>query len=176
MKEGDLVLFSGTSFVDRVVQVGTLSLYSHVAIYSRYGLLFESTSAKLPPCVIQHRHVKGAQAHYFDTRLAAYKGRAWRLPLAHPVDEELLYFFLRSQLGRPYDFLGAFRSGGIFWNRIMRAIHPESLSALFCSEFCAAALDRVRYFNTGNASAWSPAKLARALGRRGLVLRPERLK
>jgi hypothetical protein len=54
------------------------------------------------------------------------------------------------------------RSGGREFSKFESWLHPESLSALFCSEMCAAAWKKVGLLKTENASKWSPNFLCRA--------------
>ncbi len=184
IEKGDLIVFGGRGWSSRFIQAVTFSRYSHIGIVGDDNLLFESTTGALPPCEIMKQKIKGSQAQLLHSRIAAYNGKVWRLPLVDSFHENScsmrrgrnLAKYLVSLVGRPYDYIGAERSGGFLWNRIMRVLHPESLDALFCSELCAAALDHIGYFHTGSASSWSPGKLARALRRRGVVGKAIRIK
>lgn len=141
--------------------------------------LFESTTQCDEPCCITGQKISGTQAHHIGPRLQAYRGKVWHYPLAKPLrpwERKVLSRYLKSGLGRPYDTKGATRSGGKIWSAIHRRLHPESLSALFCSEWVAASLNEIERFDTLSASEWSPNALIRELLKRGLVTYPRRLK
>lgn len=142
-------------------------------------LIYESTTECPLPCYIQGKRFNGTQAHEIGPRLEGYNGKVWHYPLAIPLrpwERKALSRHLNENLGRPYDTLGATRSGGKIWSRIHRSLHPESLSALFCSESTANALRDIERFDTVSASEWSPNAFIRECTRRGIVLYPRRLK
>ncbi len=173
---GDLIVFRGNDWGSKFINAVTFGGYSHIGIVGDDNLIFESTTASQPPCQILGKKIRGSQAQYSWHKIKYYPGKMWCLPLAKDIDQVTLNKFLIDNVGKPYDYLGAERSGGFFWGKVMRLLHKESLSALFCSEFVAASLDHVGYFNTGNASSWSPNSLVRELKRRDLVKNARRLR
>jgi hypothetical protein len=105
---GDLVFFSGRSFVSRVIRLRTCSRFSHVGIvaplahdviarrfllghqyiahriledWDERPLLFESTTLGVRPCEIAGRRIEGLQAHDPDRLIDEYDGRVYRMSL-----------------------------------------------------------------------------------------------
>lgn len=186
VKPGDLIGFSGHSWQSAGINLATYGIpfwnISHVAILGEVGgrlLLFESTTMAGAPCVIQGKEVSGTQAHWITPRVEAYRGKVWHYPLYRPlyrVEAARLTGFLLTYVGRDYDAIGAFRCGGIGWSWLESRLHPADLSSLFCSEYCAAAHARVGILQTDHVSRWNPNRLLRVERRRGILLRPSRLK
>lgn len=157
---------------------------SHVAIVAKNPetgtcVLFESTSLCEQRCVVREKHVEGVQGHYVSLRSRLYKGKVYHYPLAKNLTDKqsgCLTDFCIGHLGVGYDAIGAFRSRDTPWGLLEQRFRPENLQALFCSEFCAAALREIEEFRTGSVSKWNPNSFARALHRRGIVDRPQRVK
>jgi len=185
-KAGDIIGFSGDNWLSAGISVATLGIpfwdLSHVGIIGEHKgelLLFESTTLNDSPCVIQKERVRGAQAHRIDDRVQAYRGKVWLYPVYRPLyayEGNRLSEFLIEHLGRDYDAIGAFRSGGNVFSWIESLLRRQDLSSLFCSELCAAAFQCTGILPTDNASRWNPNRLVRACRRRGVLRRPWRLK
>ena len=185
-KAGDIIGFSGDSWLSFGISVATLGIpfwdLSHVGIIGEHEgdlLLFESTTLNDSPCVIQEKRVSGVQAHRLDECVKAYRGKAWLYPLfraTYPQESKRLSEFLTKNLGKDYDAIGAVRSGGFVWAWIGSMLRRQDLSSLFCSELCAAAHQHIGILRTDNASRWSPNRLVRTERRRGILLKPWRLK
>lgn len=178
LQPGDLLLFAGRDLGSRAIAAITCSpaqlltgqWFSHVGIIARFRertLLWESISEEAEPCVIQSRHVSGPQAHWPESRIRNYGGKAWLLRLdprlrLSPHQSSRLTDFLESKLGDGYDYRDAGISGTRFI-RLMRWIHPSAKS-LFCSELCAGALRDIGAMDRDiNPAAYNPARLARDL-------------
>ena len=185
-KAGDIIGFSGDSWLSLGISVATYGIpfwsLSHVGILGEYEgelLLFESTSLSKLSCVIQGKRASGTQAHRLGECVEAYGGRVSHYPLYRPLytfESKRLSAFLLEYLGKDYDAIGAFRSGGIGWSWLESKLRPQNLSSLFCSEYCAAAHAHVGIFRTDHAGRWSPNRLVRTERRRGILLKPWRLK
>ena len=143
-------------------------------------VLFESTMSCDLPCIFQGKVVSGVQGHKIADRVAEYQGKVWRYPMRRtlrPLESERLTHYLLSHLGVDYDTIGAFRAGGVGFSFVESLFRPEDLTSLFCSEFVAAAQKHVRLLDGGvSANRWSPNLLVRTEWRRGLLLKPRRLK
>lgn len=142
-------------------------------------LLFESTFGCPMPCEIQGKVGSGAQAHNIKERIEQYGGKVWHYPLyrdLRPLESRRLTAFLLKHLGRNYDAIGALRAGGIGFSWLESRLRQEDLSSLFCSEYCAGAHKHIHLLDTDSASRWSPNLLTRVERRRGILLKPRRLK
>ena len=185
-KAGDVVGFSGDSWLSVGINLATYGIpfwsLSHVGILGEHDgelLLFESTSLSELSCAIQGQPVWGTQAHRLDECVEAYGGRVWHYPLyrpLYPFENKRLSAFLAEYLGKDYDAIGAFRAGGIGWSWLESKLRRQDLTSLFCSEYCAAAHACVGVFRTDHVSRWSPNRLVRTERRRGILLKPWRLK
>jgi len=142
-------------------------------------LLFESTFGCPIPCEIQEKTGNGAQAHDIPGRIEQYGGKVWHYPLyrkLRPLESRRLTSFLTKHLGRNYDAIGALRAAGRGFSWIESRLRKEDLSSLFCSEYCAGAHAHLTLLTTHSASRWSPNLLTRVERRRGILLKPRRLK
>ena len=170
------------------INVGTLGIpfwsLSHVAVVAAHPntghpLLFESTTYCRYRCVIRKEYVKGMQSHYPGSRIQLYHGKVWHYSLRNTLSDKqsnrLTEFFV-GLLGVGYDKIGAFRSRDTPWGLLEQYWRPENLQALFCAEVSAAGLREVGEFRTGNVSKWNPNSFVRALKRRGIVGKPQRVK
>lgn len=185
LRPGDVLAFSGGNIHSDIINLTTYGWprwgASHVGIIADYDgtyLIFESTTSAAYKCAIQHAFVTGTQAQRVGQRIQSYKGRVWAYPLVKPLhfgESYRLTKFLMKGIGRPYDGEGAMRAGARLWADIQAFLHEESLSALFCSEWVAAAMRHVGRFDTKHVGKWSPNALIREL-RRGQLGEPVRCK
>lgn len=185
MKVGDLLFCSGSGLSSKFINCMTYAWpntgFSHVGILGElHGdwLLYESLASCPLPCVRAGYKTEGVQAHYLDDILALGGGDYCLVPLArelyrHEVDR--LLWYLDSQIGKPYDMIGAVRSGGMLLRLIESVVRTENLNTMFCAEFVAAALRHVGYFMPRNASSYSPNWLYRAMRRDGLLGLPQEI-
>ena len=185
-KAGDILGFSGDSWLSVGINLATYGIpfwsLSHVGILGEHNgelLLFESTGLNDLPCAIQGRRVSGTQAHRLDECIETYNGKVWHYPLCRPLcqfENRKLSTFLHEHLDKDYDAIGAFRAAGVGWSWLESKLRPQDLSSLFCSEYCASAHAHVGLFRTDHVSRWSPNRLVRTERRRGILLKPWRLK
>ena len=189
-KPGDIIGFSGDSWLSVGINLATYGIpfwsLSHVGVVGEYDgeydgelLVFESTEQSDLPCAIQGKPVCGTQAHRLDECVEAYCGKVWLYPLYRSLyakERKRLNTFLRKYIGTNYDAIGAFRSAGVGWSWLESKLRRADLSSLFCSEYCAAAHVSVGIFRTDHVSRWSPNRLVRTERRRGILLKPWRLK
>jgi len=187
IKAGDIIGFSGRSWLSAAINIATYGIplwgISHVGIMANVAdgrlLIFESTSLEDLPCEISHENFTGTQAHKLEDILRAYKGKAYLYPLYRPLypnEDERLTEFLMETIHVPYDAMGAFRSAGVGLSWIESLFREQSLTSIFCSEWCAAAYAVVGLHATDHVSRWSPNRLCRHLRRHGILCKPKRLK
>jgi hypothetical protein len=186
MRSGDIMGFLGKNPGSHLINLFTYGLplngLSHVGIVADYQgdlVLFESTTWSTEPCLIQGKQIKGVQVHKIIPRIDKYEGRVWHYPLTKPLnlaDRQGLTDFLLAQVGKGYDAVGAFRSGGEGFSWLESKLHHEHLTTLFCSEMCAAAHREVNRFQTTNAGRWNPNSFTRAEISRGTLSKPIRFK
>ena len=180
-RPGDILAFSGGSWLSDFINVATLGIprysTSHVGILGEWQhevLLFESTMQNTAPCRIQGKEIRGSQAQRLGPRLSRYKGRVWHYPLYRPLydhENRRLSKFLEAGLGKSYDEIGAFRSGGLAFSWFESKLRPPNMEALFCSEWVAAALSEIGIMP----SKWSPNRLIRHCRKIGILQKPRRL-
>lgn len=185
-RPGDIIGTLGSNIGSQWINIATYGIpfwgLSHVAIAAEYEdrlVLFESTTWNDEPCIIQKKLIKGVQAHYIANRIASYDGSMWHYPLLNRLDRyesKKLTNFLLKQIGKSYDYIGAFRAGGEGFSWLESHLHDESLHTLFCSELCAAAHREVNRFATKNAARWNPNNFTRAERNRGTLGTPMRIK
>jgi hypothetical protein len=186
IQAGDIIGFSGWNWISALINMGSFGIpfwsISHVGIMAEHNgklLLFESTTLNTVPCEVTGKRISGSQAHPLEHNLQNYNGAIWHYPLYRPLfDHERLRLneFLVSTIGRPYDAIGAFRSGGAGFSWLESQFREADLHSLFCSEWCAAAHAEIGLFTTDNGSRWSPNHLTRRERRLGILRRPRRLK
>lgn len=183
---GDLFGFSGSGWVSKAITLLTYGWpgwgISHVAIVAPYDgvpSLYESTTLTDLVCKHAKRRLKGVQVHDIKDRIEAYEGRIWYYAAARLVSrfsQVLMEDFLREQLGKEYDAIGALRSGGKLFSFVESLLREEDLSDIYCSELAAAVLRLVRLLSTNNVSKWNPAALLRHQVRTYAAERPRRVK
>lgn len=183
---GDIIGFSGTAWSSAAISLLTYGVpywsLSHVGIVGEHDgrlLFFESTEDYPKPCEVLGKCINGSQAHDLDTVVADYAGRVWHYPLYRPLfthEKDRLSEFLHATIGLPYDTIGAFRAGGFGFSWLEARLRHQDLSALFCSEWVAAAHAQVGIFATDNVSRWNPSLLVRTERRAGILKKPRRLK
>lgn len=186
VKAGDIIGFCGHSWSSNAISLGCFSTpywgLSHVGIVGELNgelVLFESTTDDPEPCLIQGKCVDGTQAHSLQRRLELYPGKIWHYSLyreLYDFERDRLNHFLISTIGRPYDYHDAPYAGGVIFSWLTGYCSEESLNALFCSEWVAAALATIGVFTTTNASKWNPAKLVRVARMLGIIHSPRRHK
>lgn len=182
---GDLVGFSGANWVSALITLGTYGLpfvgVSHVGVVAPYEgehCLFESTTLADMPCM-ETGITKGMKVVDLGERIAKYNGRVYYYKVGRPVyrlQEEAMVEFLRAQLGKGYDPIGAFRSGGKLLALVESLLREEDLSDLFCSEVTAAALREGELLDTDNASGWNPHTLLDHQVKTEMAQQPLRMK
>lgn len=180
-RPGDIIGFSGKDWVSDTINVLSLGVprfgIHHVGIVGYDEMLFESRGMIAEhPCNEAKCEINGVQVHSIE-EVFEYTPRAaiWHYRLRSPLyrhESDRLEWFLRHNLGIPYDLSGAIKSGGIITHFITTMFRPENTSALFCSELACDALVYTGRFQTNNISGWSPNRLCRNLVRNGVVDRP----
>ena len=124
-------------------------LYSHVSPDLEYISLIESTSIG--------DGFAGVSINRLSTRVAAYTGKIWVLPLSKKtrfkLDTIAFTSFLVKQEGKPYDMPQAILSA-------LDGFVPssnENFTKMFCSELVAEALEKGEVIGPVNASEQTPA-------------------
>ena len=155
---GDIVLFSGESFVSKIIKWGTKSNWSHVGMVIKipvwdFVLLFESTTLNTLLDLTTDRPVKGVQIVPLSHRISTYEGqigiRLLQIERTKKMLEDLTAFCVEMR-GVPYEknkieLLKAAYDGWLGENK-------ENLSSVACSEVLAAGFKRCRVLNDRQAS------------------------
>ena len=183
-KPGDILGYCGYNLTSQLINLVTYGFpfngLSHVDIIGEYDgelLCFGSTTLTDQPCHIQGKEVAGVQAHLIEDRVKAYSGKVWHYPLRnHDFEITELTDFLVGHLGAPYDYYGAYKSGGYLWSKLRGTFDEPSLTSIFCSEFCAAAHKHLGIFRTRNESHWNPNSFCRKERKELILEMPERIR
>lgn len=191
-KAGDIIGFSGRGLCSAVINLTTYGLpffgISHVGIVARsphlihHGkelLLYESMVNTDMPCEILGKMTIGTQAHKIKESIERYNGKVWHYPLHRYLNMkecQTLTTFLFEHIGSNYDTIGAIRAGGVAFSWLESKFRKQDLSSIFCSEYCAAAHQRIGILGTNHVSKWSPNRLVRVERRWGILRQPVRLK
>lgn len=183
---GDIIGFSGSCFVSDIVNIFTWGIprvdISHVGILARHKntlFLFESTTLDEIPCAILGKKIQGTQAHFLAQSIATYPGKVYHYALTEKLTDEQSYAlteFLISTLGISYDQLGAMRAGGVGFSFLEGLLHEENLHTIFCSEWCAAAHEKIGILENENASHFNPNHLVRWEQFKKILSKPVRLR
>lgn len=184
-KPGEVLGFSGDGGISFMVNILSYGIpwisISHLGILGEHEgelLLFESTTLSNIPCKIQDKLTKGVQAVRLKDRVEKYDGKVFHYPLVNPLfasEQRRLNQFLHDQIGKPYDLIGALRSGGSLFAWFESHLREADLNFLFCSELVASSLHRVDRLETHNVSSWSPNKLIRHGLKKKILQKPRRL-
>ncbi len=137
----DILLFEGTGFISRAIQVLTDSPYSHVALAMRLDqwdqvLCFESTTLSSVPDLQTGAKVKGVQLVQLSDRLRSYDGNVYFRKIHGPRSPTMKRAganVMRDFQGVPYEenqlelLSSALDKTGLLTNQ------PDA-SSVFCSE------------------------------------------
>lgn len=186
---GDIIAFDGASAISNVIKLATYSRWSHVGIIANITraqllagrpvgsiapkildawpkegrlLLIESTTLCDSPCEITGLPIRGVQAHEPESRVKAYEGSVYRLPISRDwefseSEANQVAMYLLSKIGTPYDGVQAAMAGGVwlkrwFWN-------PEDWNRAFCSKLVCGLFKRLQRFPMQNCNLVSPAQV-----------------
>ena len=147
---GDIVLFSGTGFISRMIQIVTRSEFSHVGMVVRVEewdmlLLFESTTLSKIKHVETGKRTQGVQLVSLSERIKSYKAdkvmfRQLKGVVRSQEMRDTFRKFRQEVKGRPYEkskwelFCSAYDWIG--------GKNKKNLLSLFCSELVAEMFQR----------------------------------
>ena len=120
LKEGDIILFKGTSYISKAIEFATRSPYSHSACYVGNGFIIEADWGG----VIYSR----LDGKYHKTEYDVYRHKtASRLELAIAIE------YMMLQEGKGYDYLGVY---GILKSMVfLRSDNPfDNKNKVWCQE------------------------------------------
>ena len=139
---GDIILFSGEGAFSKIIQLGTGSKWSHVAMYAGNNQIFESTSIGNTIDAITGKLQNGVQLTDFDARVANYEGGvAYRAITGrrNPAQEFVLAELIQSLHGTPYES-SKWQLASAALDRLPWHANKQDESSLFCSELVAKVL------------------------------------
>ncbi|RKY40981.1 MAG: hypothetical protein DRP85_07490 [Candidatus Makaraimicrobium thalassicum] len=130
MREGDILLFKGEDWISRLIQWGTGSKYSHVAVCVSPGMSLAIES------------ITGGGVRARDVRQIKSEYDVYRVKEGHSYDLDKTVSFLVSRLNLRYDYLGVVFLGLL--KLLSRLGLPLKNAAnkwqidrdYFCSELC----------------------------------------
>lgn len=170
MKPGDVIAFGGKGQLSDIIKWATRAPVSHVGVIFTTRATYDAPDAdRYMVNVIESTTLAGAepgvQVSQLSTRLKAYDGQVWWLPLRDDVratrfDERRFFDFLLAQKGKGYDYKQAIGSGLDLCD-FAGLENTEDFERFFCSELVAAALEEAGVVVGVNASEITPIDLCR---------------
>ncbi len=148
LRSGDVLLFSGNGLFSRIIQLGSMSKWSHVGMVLLVEewdmvLCWESTSLGSLADIETGKATQGVQLVPLRERLATYDGTVATRRLLEPLNEQQcgdLRQFRHDMRGLPYEthHIELAMAALDFTNIEI----GEDLSSIFCSELVAEAMRR----------------------------------
>ncbi len=134
LQTGDLIAFGGQTFISATIKKITSSNVSHVGMV----LIVKTIDFGMPIVMIVESTsigdgFAGVRISQLSTRIKAYSGDIWILPVDGARNTAGIESYLTSILGTSYDYTQAIGSAIDF------TYHPDQqkdLDKLFCSELC----------------------------------------
>jgi hypothetical protein len=157
MLPGDAIAFNGTGLASSIIKGYTKSNVSHIGTILQVKI--SNTTIKRINLIIESTSIgdgfAGVQINQMSTRVKAYKGGMWWLPLSKSAralfDEDKFFTWMRAQEGKPYDLVQALGSAIDFLPD-----QKEDFDKLFCSELYAEGMERAGVIGPINASEMTP--------------------
>lgn len=169
VKTGDIVLFSGSGFISKMIMLATRSKWSHVGIIYRpdpNGTVFLYESTTLSPMKDKRGNaLRGVQTVDFRSRLRTYKGGvAIRLLQAELIEDQLMQLEVvrRTMRFKPYERSYAELAKSLLgkWGIYQSA----DSSSQFCSELVAYCLQAMGVLTKSrSANSYTPADLSQSI-------------
>lgn len=182
---GDIIGCSGKYPTSDMINLATYGIprwdLSHVGIICDYEgklLVFQSTTLCCMPCHFAKKPFCGTQAQEIGEFISTDKSRIYHYPLSRQLydhEKTRLRNQLFDDLGKPYDKLGAFESGGFLFCELCKLLTHQSKAAMYCSEWCASSHCNIGLFPTGNYSHWNPNSFVRRERAMGILCPPLRV-
>ncbi len=174
LKPADLLLSTGRAAASVVIRVGTVSRYSHAALYIGNSQIIEAIGSGVTLQSLQ-------DAMSDDTLVSVYR----RLQMSDGQGQQVIRY-AKQQLGKKYDYSGAVGGGvtsgpgfvfGIFLGRIVPIIggivaiggigadlynryNPES--SFYCSELIAIAFEKAAVPLGSGAASTTPSDISKS--------------
>lgn len=154
LKTGDIALFSGKSFISRLIRLTTRSRFSHVGLILRFHgydsvFLWESTALSNVKDAFSGKLKYGVQITLLSERIAHYDGECAIRQLGNcfiaPEETAELNKLRRELKGRPYEKSKKELIKSAVDN--FGSENKEDLSSVFCSELVAEAYQRLGLLN-----------------------------
>ena len=148
LRTGDIVLFSGDSFVSRLIRLGTPGPWSHVGMVIvlpgiERVMLWESTTLSKIKDLKTGKLMSGVQLVWLSEKIRDYNGRVAIRKLETPIQIQPKRFgeVAKELHGRPYedDWCDLIKAA---WDGPWGDNVPD-LDSVFCSELTAATLKRL---------------------------------
>ena len=141
LKTGDLVLFSGKSFISKAISLFTRSPHSHIGIVRwdtqlNMYTIWESTTLSNLPDIYTGKKTNGVQNVLLSKRIATYDGEISIRRLNKPLQSNMypkLCKAYRELNNRPYEKSYA----NLLFAMFEKVKGKEDLSTMFCSELVA---------------------------------------
>lgn len=156
MKTADIVLCSGNGVFSKLIQAGTGSKFSHVALFAEHpelgGVIYESTSLGKLPDMITGEPICGVQIVPFEERVKTYDGKVYLLPIIGERTSNQLDMFHEHMVechGTPYEKSNRQLAYAALDLLPWQDNDPDP-SSLFCSEYATYALRQMGLMQEGS--------------------------
>ncbi|CDI02550.1 conserved hypothetical protein [Candidatus Competibacter denitrificans Run_A_D11] len=167
LKPADILLSTGEAKASKVIRGGTMSRYSHAALYIGKSQIIEAIGSG-----VTLQSLEDAMSD--DTLVSVYR----RLRMSDEQGLQVIRY-AKEQIGKKYDYVGAFGGGvtsgpgfliGIFLSPIVigagvaadlyNRMNPEA--AFYCSELVAIAFEKAAVPLGSGAASTTPADISRS--------------
>ena len=146
MNTADIILCSGNGLFSKLIQVGSGSRFSHVALFADHPdfgkVIYESTSLGTLPDVITEEPICGVQIVPFKERVETYDGEVYHLQIIgnrSPEQIDIFHQHMTQHHGTPYEKSNRELSYAALDLLPWQDNKPDP-SSLFCSEYATYAL------------------------------------
>lgn len=165
IRTGDIIAFSGKTYVDEIIKLGTRSNISHVAIVLKSSDLTNNKYLECDVNQITEAH-PSVVINCLKNRIENCDEAIWWLPLKESIRAnmkiEKYYDFILRQQGKQFDMPQAIKSAIDIFDRFPFRLFKrltyniQDISKIFCSELTAAALEESEAITNINASEVTP--------------------
>lgn len=169
IQPGDIIAFSGKTYVDEIIKFTTRSNVSHIGIVLKSSDLPYNKNLECDENQIMEALFSSVIINCLENRIENYDGAIWWLPLKESIRTKMnikkYYDFILQQQSKKYDIPEAIKSAIDIFDKFPFCLlkkftyNIEDISKVFCSELATAALEESGAIANINASEVTPIDL-----------------